>query len=206
METLRNFLCLVILVLSPGVHAQDKFNVTEQAFEKSYSLQDKQDYSTAISTLRSVYDENSYEVNLRLGWLNYLAGMFTESASYYQKSMKLRPYAIEPKFGYVYPAAAMGNWDQVMTQYLEILSIDPQNTLANYRMGSIWYGRKEYAKAEKFLEKVINLYPFDYDSNILFAWTEYFLGKTRESQVLFHKVLLIKPKDSSALEGLSMIK
>ena len=207
METLKiAFLLIIAFMISPGLKSQDKMGQTESAFEKSYALQDKQDYTNAITILKSVYDENSYEVNLRLGWLNYLGGMFTESASYYQKAMKLKPYAIEAKFGYVYPEAAIGNWDQVMTQYQDILSIDPQNTLANYRLGSIYYGRKEYAKAEKSLEKVVNLYPFDYDSNILFAWTEYFLGKTRESQVLFHKGLLIKPKDSSAMEGLSMIK
>jgi len=100
----------------------------------------------------------------------------------------------------------MGNWDQVITQYQEILKIDPQNTLANYRMGSIAYGKNDFTTAEKYLEKVVNLYPFDYDSNILFAWTNYKLGKLRESQVLFHKVLLIKPKDSSAMEGLGLIK
>jgi cytochrome c-type biogenesis protein CcmH/NrfG len=73
-------------------------------------------------------------------------------------------------------------------------------------MASIYYGRKDYAKAEKYLEKVVNLYPFDYDSMILYAWTNFQLGKLREAQVLFNKVLLNKPKDASALEGLSLIK
>jgi tetratricopeptide (TPR) repeat protein len=73
-------------------------------------------------------------------------------------------------------------------------------------MGSIYYGRKDYAKSEKYLEKVINLYPFDYDSMILYAWTNFKLGKLREAQVMFNKVLLNKPKDISATEGLSLIK
>ena len=73
-------------------------------------------------------------------------------------------------------------------------------------MGSIYYGRRDFAKAEKYLEKVVNLYPFDYDSMVLFAWTNLKLGKLREAQVLFNKVLLNKPRDASALEGLSLIK
>jgi tetratricopeptide (TPR) repeat protein len=73
-------------------------------------------------------------------------------------------------------------------------------------MGSIYYGRKDFVKAEKYLEKVVNLYPFDYDSMVLYAWTNLKLGKTREAQVLFNKVLLIRPKDVSALEGLALIK
>jgi tetratricopeptide (TPR) repeat protein len=211
METLKKTLTRFLLfffaiILSLSVNAQSDLKVVENAFESSYTMETKGEYANAIATLKAVYNENSYEINLRLGWLNYLSGLFTESSAYYQKAIKIKPYSIEAKFGFAYPASAMGNWDQVMTQYLEILRIDPQNTLANYRMGSIAYGKNDFASAEKYLEKVVNLYPFDYDSNILFAWTNYKLGKLRESQILFHKVLLIKPKDSSAMEGLGLIK
>lgn len=202
----RLILFVFFFVLMIGAHAQSSTKSIQDAFENSYTLQEKANYTGAISAIKAVYDESSYEINLRLGWLSYLGGLFTESTAYYQKAIKLHPYAIEAKFGFVYPAAALGNWDQVMTQYFDILKIDPQNTLANYRMGSIYYGRLDYATAEKYLEKVINLYPFDYDSNILYAWTLFKLGKSREAQVLFNKVLLIKPKDSSALEGLGLIK
>jgi tetratricopeptide (TPR) repeat protein len=182
------------------------YPVLQDAFAKSQAFESRGNYTDAISAIKTVYQEDSYETNLRLGWLTYLAGLFTESSAYYQKAINLKPYAIEAKFGFVYPASALGNWDQVITQYNEILTIDPQNTLANYRMGSIYYGRKDYAKAEKYLEKVVNLYPFDYDSLVLYAWTNFKLGKTREAQVLFNKVLLNKPKDASALEGLALIK
>jgi tetratricopeptide (TPR) repeat protein len=211
METLKKFagrilLYAVCIACSMTMHGQTNLKAVEDAFESSYALQDKANYTGAIGALKSVYDENSYEINVRLAWLNYLAGSFTESTAYYQKAINLKPYAIEAKFGFAYPAAALGNWDQVITQYEEILKIDPQNTLANYRMGSIFYGKQDYEKAEKFLEKVINLYPFDYDSNILYAWTNLKLGKSREANVLFHKVLMMRPKDSSAMEGLGMIK
>jgi tetratricopeptide (TPR) repeat protein len=211
METLRkkrNCLLLLLLgiILSCSLKAQGDLKIIETAFESSYAMETKGEYANGVSTLKAVYNENSYEINLRLGWLTYLSGLFTESSAYYQKAIKLRPYAIEAKFGYAYPASALGNWDQVVMKYQEILKIDPQNTLANYRMGSIAYGKNDFPSAEKYLEKVVNLYPFDYDSNILYAWTNYKLGKLRESQVLFHKVLLIKPRDSSAMEGLGLIK
>ena len=196
----------VCLLISINLFGQANFKPVEDAFATSYTMQDKADYTGAISALKAVYDENSYEINIRLGWLNYLGGFFTESAAYYQKALKLKPYAIEPKLGFAYPAGALGNWDQVISQYLEILKIDPQNTIANYRLGSIYYGKQDYSSAEKHLEKVVNLYPFDYDSNILFAWTNLKLGKSREAQVLFHKVLMMRPNDSSALEGMGLIK
>ncbi len=201
----RYFAISLLLFVAFSLHSQD-YTAQHDAFAKSYEFEAKGNYTEAISVLKKVYDQDSYEINLRLGWVTYLAGQFTESSAYYQGAKKLKPYAIEPKFGFVYPASALGNWDQVINEYNEILAIDPQNTVANFRMGSIYYGRKDYAKAEKYLEKVVNLYPFDYDGLALYAWTNLRLGKMREAQVLFNKALLNRPKDSSALEGLSLIK
>jgi tetratricopeptide (TPR) repeat protein len=100
----------------------------------------------------------------------------------------------------------MGNWTQVEKAYLEILEIDPQNPLVDYRMGLIYYGREDYLTAEKYFKKVINFYPFDYDGTLMMAWTELKLGKSREAKILFQKVLLINPGDESAQEGLELVQ
>jgi tetratricopeptide (TPR) repeat protein len=201
-----SFVLFCLLLFSGTLPAQNNFKSTQDAFKSSFSWEFKGNYPDAIASLKAVYDENSYELNLRLGWLNYLSGSFTEATAYYQKAIALKPYAIEPRFGYVLPASALGNWEQVITQYNEILGIDPQNTQANYRMGMIYYGKQDYTKAERYFEKVVNLYPFDYDSSIMYAWTYLKLGKYREAQVLFNKVLMLRPDDQSAQEGLGLIK
>jgi tetratricopeptide (TPR) repeat protein len=176
------------------------------AFDSSYKLEKAAKYVDAINVIKGVYDETSYEMNLRLGWLNYLIGQQTTAMSYYEKAFKLNPFSIEARFGYVMPASVIGNWESVKEQYLEIVKIDPQNTKANYNLGLIYYNKKEYATAYKHFEKCANLYPFDYDSMLMFAWTSYFMGKTREAKVLFSKTLLIRPNDKSASEGLGLIK
>jgi tetratricopeptide (TPR) repeat protein len=176
------------------------------AFAKSYEQEYTADYSGAIATLKKVYDQDSYEINLRLGWLHYMAGLFTEGVSYYQRAINLYPYAIEAKLGFVYPASALGNWEQVITQYKAILKIDPAHTLTNYRMGLIYYGREDYETAYRYFERLVNLFPFDYDGLIMFAWTNLKLGKMTEAKVLFRKVLMLSPNDASALEGLGLIK
>jgi tetratricopeptide (TPR) repeat protein len=202
----RWFAISLFIFSSFTMFGQTNYTALQDAFSKSQQYESRGNFTDAISVLKTVYQEDSYEINLRLGYVTYLGGLFTESSAYYQKAIKLKPYSIEAKIGFANPASALGNWDQVMAQYTEILTIDPQNTLINYRMGSIYYGRKDYAKAEKYLEKVINLYPFDYDTMILYAWTNFKLGKLREAQVMFNKTLLNKPNDTSALEGLSLIK
>jgi tetratricopeptide (TPR) repeat protein len=179
---------------------------TIEAFSESYSLEAVGNFAKAIEELNQVYDESSYELNLRLGWLYYNMGNYFESKNKYQRAVELMPYAIEAKLGYVLPVSAMGNWDEVVKTYEKILEIDPQNSLVNYRMGAIFYERKLYEKAFNFCEKTVNQYPFDYDSVILLAWIHYQMGNLREAEVLFKKSMLIKPNNSSAEQGLGLIK
>jgi tetratricopeptide (TPR) repeat protein len=187
------------------VEAQDYQKIRE-AFSQSYTYEKEGDYDKAIETLKAVYSEDSFPINLRLGWLSYMSGFFNESMAYYQKSISIKPLALDAKYGYVYPASAIGNWEQVKKQYHDILAIDPQNTIANYRMGSISYGNGDYEAALKYFEKVVNLYPFDYDSLVMLAWTHFQLGKLREAEVLFNQALMNQPDGQSAMEGLEVLK
>jgi tetratricopeptide (TPR) repeat protein len=194
-----------VVYLSGAAVGQD-FTAISNAFRQSYSYEDAGKYTEAAAELKKVYDANSYEINLRLGWLNYKAGSYIESMDYYQKAIDLKPFAVEPRFGLVMPAAAAGNYSQVEEQYNKILSVDPMNSKANYWLGVIFYNREQYDTALKYFEKVTNLYPYDYDCTIMYAWTNFKLGKLREAKALFQKVLILRPGDSSALEGLGLIQ
>ncbi len=195
----------MLLLLSFQLQAQDNSALSE-AFSSSYTYETNGEYPKAIEILKKVYDESSYEINLRLGWLTYQSGLFTESVAYYNKAITLMPLSIEARIGYVLPSSSAGNWDQVITRYNEVLKLDPNHYTVNYRMGLIYYGRKDYTTAFRYFERIANLYPFDYDAILMLGWTDFQLGKLREAKVLFQKALLNRPGDSSALEGLGLIK
>ena len=196
---------VIALLVSNSARGQS-FVEKRDAFQKSHIQEATGGYIGAVNTLKEVYDEKSYETNLRLGWLTYLCGNFTESRAYYNKAITLMPYAIEARYGYVYPAAAMGNWSEVIGQYEKILEITPNNSIAMHRLGLIYYGREDYENALPLFSKVVNLYPFDYDGLSMLAWTNYRLGKIREATILFQKALLNTPNGTSALEGLDLLK
>lgn len=196
---------LILLSLSFSLSAQNP-NELQNAFKQSYIQESEGKYSEAIQSLKKYYDKDSYEINLRLGWLTYLAGSYIESISYYNKSINIRPLSIEARLGLTYPSSAIGNWDQVVKQYKDILKMAPSHYTANLRLGQIYLNRKEYDKASDYLELLINQHPFTYDVMISAAWNYYYEGKLREAKVLFQKVLLIYSNDESALLGLSKIK
>lgn len=177
-----------------------------QAFRTSYAMEAEGNYPEAIQALESLPQNNSYEINLRLGWLYYNKGDFPRSKSYYAKAMALLPYAIEARFGYVLPLAGLGDWESVISTYGEILRIDPQNTTANYRLAAIYYERQDYERAFRHAEIVVNLYPFDHDGVVLFAWIQLRMGRTAKARLLFEKALLINPLSESARAGLDLAR
>lgn len=193
------------LLMIQNLTAQSHDEIKE-AFKQSYENEISAEYEKGIEALRKIYDENAYEINIRLGWLSYLSGNFQESMAYYNRAVSIMPYAIEPRFGIAYPASAMGNWDFVLKQYDKILEVNPNNSLALFRCGMIYYGRKDYQKAKDYFQKVINLYPFDYDGLSMMGWTYLFLGNKHESGIMFQKALYANPNGASASEGLTKLK
>ena len=207
MEFLKTkFIILILTVFALPTIAQVNHNALQAAFVKSYEQERKGDFSAAMDELKKVYAEESYEINLRLGWLNYNAGLFDESIIFYSTAQNLKPYSEEARFGLILPKAALGKWDDVIVIYNKIIEINPQNTVALYRLGLVYYGRKEYNKAEPLLKKVVDLYPFGYDGLLMLGWTSYFLGNYNQAKILFNKVNLYNPNDASANEGLKLIK
>lgn len=205
MKLLKKTLVLFITVASLNSIAQNNKALTA-AFSQSYDYEAIAKYDAAISTLNAVYSASSYEINLRMGWLNYSAGKYKESVSYYQKAITLMPAATEPKWAIINAYTKLESWNDVEKTYLAILKLDPKNSSANYNLGSIYYYRKDYFSAKKHFDVSLNLYPFNYNNMLMSAWTNYFLGNKNEAVTLFNKTLMYSPNDKSALEGLSLIK
>ena len=198
------FIASIITVISFNASAQNK--ELQAAFSKSYDSEYAKKYDAAIASINSVYSANSYEVNLRLGWLNYSAGKYKESLPFYQKAIELMPAATEPKWAIINPYTKLENWNEIEKVYFTILKLDPKNSNANYYLGLLYYYRKDYLSAKKHFDISLNLYPFDYNNMLMSAWTNYFLGNKNEAVILFNKTLIYSPNDKSALEGLSQIK
>jgi tetratricopeptide (TPR) repeat protein len=206
MEILKRSLILVpMCLLVVNVHAQSNA-VLQKAFHNSYTDELNKNYTAAINDISPYYTDNSYEINIRLGWLHYLNQNYNASKNYYQKAVTLKPSSIEAKFGFVKPLSFLQNWDKVLEQYMAILKIDPQNTQASYWAGIIYYNRKQYDVSSRLFKMVATLYPYDYDGNHMLGWSLLMDGKKDEAKGYFEKALIIKPGDDSSTDGLSKCK
>ena len=142
-----------------GVHKPStQKTITIEVFSNSYAKEQAGSYQEALNQLKNVYDETSYPINLRLGWLAYLSGKYDESVSYYQKCIEIAPNAIEPKLGITYPLDKLQQWSDLREQYENILAIDANHIAANAGVGYIAYLAEEHKIAEKHYQKLVNLY------------------------------------------------
>jgi tetratricopeptide (TPR) repeat protein len=196
---------ILFSIIFTSLSAQNVTRINE-AFARSYKAEQNGNYSEGVNELRAVYQPDNYSINARMGWLLFLAKQYTESVSCYDRAIKLKPYAIEARFGMIKACNALESWDQVKEQYEAILKIDSQNTTSLYWLGVLLYNRKEYDQAARNFEKIVNLYPMDYGSVIMLAWTKFYQGKNTDARVLFNQALLLSPDDPSALAGLNQAK
>jgi len=176
------------------------------AFLSSYDFEAKGSYDLSIKSVEEVYDKTSYIINLRLGWLNYANKNYDNSIKYYQIATLLMPSSEEALWALIKPLVAKENWNEVDKTYLAIIAIDPKNSIAHYQLGLNYYYRKNYTAAKKYFDVSLGLYPYDYNSVLMSGWNNYFLGNKEEAKLLFNRILLMYPTDTSAKEGLGLIK
>jgi tetratricopeptide (TPR) repeat protein len=190
---MKRTILLAIIFCYSSVYAQ----TTESAFSKSYSFEYETQYAKAIAALTDLHID-SYQINLRLGWLYYLSKDYVKAESCYRKAVTAEPSSIEARFGLVLPLSTVGNWNSVLAVYLEIVKLDPNNSIANYRIASIYFARKDYTNAKTYVSKVLKLYPFDYDSNLLSGKILIAQTKNADAKKYIIKALEYNPQSEEA--------
>ncbi len=177
------------------------------AFEQSYSNEKNQEYTKAAYDLESIYLKytSNYEINLRLGWLKNSSEDLKESENYYTIAMELKPLAIEAIYGKILPLIGQEKYNSVIKLSEKALTIEPNDTKAEYFIGLANYYKKNYLKSEKYLEKAINKYPFDLDINLMLGWTKFALGKKNEAKSLFQVAQRNSPNNRRVKMAIDLI-
>lgn len=201
MRTTGLLILLSLLLYSSKGNAQQS---ADAAFSKSYAFEYDTQYTKAIAALTDL-NADTYECNLRLGWLHYLNKDYVKSETYYKKAVAQEAGSVEARFGLALPLSAMGNWNDVLSTYMEIIRLDPNNSIANYRIASIYYNRKDYANATTYITRVIKMYPFDYDSNLLYGQMLMAQGKNSEAKKYILKALEYNPQSEEAIAAMKKL-
>ena len=202
MMKIKFLVTLIFLTLIQLGFSQDDLS---EAFRKSYYSETYQNYGEAIESIKSVYQADSYVINLRMGWLHYANGDHIESKRYYEKAIELESKSIEARLGYAYPLNYLLDIEGLKTNYEAILKMDPLHSLANYRLALIYFNQKDFNKAKKYLDTTLSLYPFDYDSLVLMASVNVGLGNIEAAKSNYRLALLYYPEDATIEKELNKL-
>jgi len=175
------------------------------SFAESIEKEKQNDYAGAIKALEGSSDSLSYDVNLRLGWLSGQAGFIKQERRYYLRAAGIRPDAIEPRLGLATSGSTSEDITDLTGRNKKLLERDPDNKSTNTNLALIYYYNRQYEQALPYFQKVSELYPFDYDANLMLGSTYLKLGRNEEAGDCFKIVLMSSPQDVSAKEGLLAI-
>jgi len=205
---MRNILLTLSFLLVFILSNSQKTEKIIDAFRNSIQAEKDGDLYRSIRILQDtgIYDEESYEINFRMGWLSYALGLNIQSSAYYHKAITINPNSIEVKLALIKPVSAIGKYDEIKKICNDIIVLDNNNYTANYQLGVIIYNEGNYKDAVVFFEKNYTLYPFDFENLIYYAWSKLKIGAFDEAENLFYKCLLFYPDSNSAKEGLKDIQ
>lgn len=170
------------------------------SYHRSYRYEKTQDYDDAIKTLLTVsqaYPEG-YTVNLRLGWLYYLAGKFTNAQKHYETAMKVAPYSLDAKLGYTLPLMAREQYKDVELFTRQVLAIDPANYTGNLRLAFALRMQAKLDQAEQVLVGMLLLYPTDVKYLTELGLVHVARGSRDAARGVFREVLVLDPENPVA--------
>jgi tetratricopeptide (TPR) repeat protein len=163
-----------------------------------------QQYAAAIQVLQALpRSATDYPLDIRLGWLHYLAGNHASSVWYYERAQLGAPLAIEPRVALLLPLLAQQRYAEVEQHARAVLATAPDHYLASLRLAIAYRMQGKYPLALALNARMLELYPSEINFLMEQAWTQTALGDPDEARRLYRQVLLLTPDHVLALRGLA---
>ncbi len=190
---------LVVLAAWPGVLASQELDIPG-TYRRSFEMEKAERYQEAIRALAPVYEAypNGYTVNLRMGWLFYLNGSFTNALAHYDVAATALPFSLEPKLGRLLPLLAQERWGEAEALAYQVVSVDHYNYYGNLRLLVALRNQKKLEPAYQIALKMTGAYPTDMYFLVELALVNDARGDKAEAARLFGEILILYPDNETA--------
>jgi tetratricopeptide (TPR) repeat protein len=173
----------------------------KEAYQRSITNEKIEDYGGAIKALSRVVATypKGYTVNLRLGWLYYLNGRYSNSIDHYQTAQMVQPDTFEPLLGILLPLIAQTDYLRAEQVANQLLQADPGNYYGNLRLIEILL---HTGKLEQALANCIRMrghYPSDIRFLEQHAAILQAQGKVAQATEIHHILQTLDPDNTSSI-------
>ena len=174
------------------------------AYARSFGHERTQAYDDAVRALAPVYEAypNGYTVNLRMGWLFYLNGNYTNAVAHYEVAEAAAPTAFEPRLGRMLPLLAQERWAEAEALGYQIVSLDHYSYYGNLRLAIALRMQGKVDPAYQVALKMVTAYPTDILHLVEFARIVEARGDVEEARRLYGEILILDPENEAARRAL----
>ncbi len=176
---MKTFILTFILILAlTHVYSQNA-----NLIQSSYALEAAANYSAAIDIMKNLLSKepNDAFFNLRMGWLYYSSGNYSEGLKFYQKSAILTS-TLDAQLGILNCYLAQGSWSETISSAGELLKSCPNNVLVLHKMGYAHYMKKDYKTAASYYQRIININAYDFDARGYLLAAHYYANDRIEAK------------------------
>ncbi|MGN7610757.1 tetratricopeptide repeat protein [Magnetococcales bacterium HHB-1] len=184
---------LIFPLYADEKEAQDK--LLKEAYHRSFHYEKMQDYTNAIKSLMPVYEDypNYYTLNLRLGWLNYLAGQYANALRHYRVASTVLPSAIDSKQGLAMTLLVQEKFKEAEQVCYEILTQDHYNYYGNLYLVTALMAQDKTSIALNVVRRVLVHHPTDIKFLEKLALIYLKEQKEAEARVIFKDLSVLDP-------------
>lgn len=175
-------LTIIVLLLITGLTLMAQVN-GQELITASYSAESTKNYTVALEKMKLLenYDKDDAFYKLRIGWLLYLSGKYSDALSYYQKSQKLSP-CLDAQIGAINCDLYLGLWNDAISVSKDVLQIYPDNVDVLLKAGYAAYMKKDYNVAINYYLKTLIVNPYSFEARGYLVPAYYYNGNTNEAK------------------------
>jgi len=206
MKKLWLVLAMSLSLASSNVGAAAETTVPE-VYRQSYEQETAGYYTAALETLDRLpaLGAGGYVLQLRRGWLQYLAGEYDGAVAAYRQAVQLQPDSIEARLGLTAPLMALHKWLDTLDVLADLAGQDPGSYLGRSRRAYCQYQLGRYEQSAAGYRELLSDYPSDVDMRAGLGWALLRAGDVAGANAEFKTVLRVSPDHSSAGAGLKSV-
>ena len=178
------------------------------ALQQSYASEAAGDYPAALDAISGVPTSGdlAYIVDLRRGWLHYLAGENNKSVAAYTRAASAQLDSVEARVGLTLPLLSERRWTEVEHTCREVLAKAPGETTCTARLAWALYSQGRHMEAEAAYAVGVARWPSNVDLRAGRGWARCKQGDTTGAQADFALVLQLSPAHGTAREGVELCR
>ncbi len=195
-------LLLILLLLTASLFSADLTDYQENYF-KSFTLEENKKYDEAIELLEAIYPKYKYdyELNLRLGWLNYTNKKYQKSIEYLKNANNIQKNSIESLNMILLPYTALKDIKNVKKYASLVIKKSPANYYALIRLAYAYYSVEKYKEALHQYKVLISFFPSDTSIKLGLGSTYLKLKDFVNAQKYYLEILKVSPYHETAYKG-----